>query len=288
MVDPLPPGLPPAALRRRERHATARVRTSLLSAPAAVALSDVGLDPVGEAMGCVVVRIGFAGGTGCSWGTGGGYRLATISAHSSVFAGFRPYVSAMQDGYRRCLRRLLDEARALQADGVVGVRLTTEHLDEHTREFVALGTAVRARSRTRPAAPFTTDLSGPETAALLHAGWVPVGIAVGLDVAMRHDDYLTQRQRGWGAGNTEVSGYTDLVQQGRAFARQRFAEQVARLGAQGAVVSDLGLRVWEEEPADGHVDHVAEAHVRGTAVSQFRRSSSGSPSLTILPLAPRR
>lgn len=181
----------------------------------------------------------------------------------------------------------MSEATALGADGVVGVRLTAEHAGAGNREFVALGTAVRA-ALPAPAPtprPFVTDLPGADVAKLLHAGWVPVAIAVGISVAVRHDDYATQQQSKLWAGNTEVSGYTDLVQHVRADARARFAARVARTGADGAVVSSMDLRVWEHEPYENHSDHVAESTVVGTAIARFATGSTPRTStLTVLPL----
>ena len=44
----------------------------------------------------------------------------------------------------RPLYRMLLECQSLGGDGVVGVRLEQRHLGQGNREFVALGTAVRA------------------------------------------------------------------------------------------------------------------------------------------------
>ena len=117
--------------------------------------------------------------------------------------------------------------------------------------------------------PFFTDLPGADVAKLLHAGWVPVSIAFGISVAVRHDDYATLSQaRAWGA-NTEVSGYTELVQHVRDDARDRFGQHAARAGADGAIVSSMDLRIWEHEPAEGHRDHVAESTVFGTTIAKL-------------------
>ena len=69
---------------------------------------------------------------------------------------------------------------------------------------------------------------------------MPVGLALGISVGARHDDWLTVNQTRWGAGNTEVSGYTDLVNQTRHDAREQLEKDVARLGADGVVVTSGG------------------------------------------------
>jgi uncharacterized protein YbjQ (UPF0145 family) len=211
-----------------------------------------------------------------------------VTSSGSRYSGFRPYVDALYHGYRTALARMVAEATAIGADGVVGVRLRVVHMENSNREFVALGTAVRARCATRPANVFTTELAGQDVAKLLRAGWVPAGIALGISVAIRHDDWATRQQASWGSGNTEVSGYTELVTHVRADARQRFHRSIGELGADGAVASELGLRIWEIEPAENHRDHIAEATVFGTAVAQFHRGTAApTRSLSIMPLRPR-
>jgi uncharacterized protein YbjQ (UPF0145 family) len=279
-------GLPPVAAERVRRAAEGGAWTSLLSVPAAAGLEAVGLEPVGEVMGSIVQRIGWTGYGGCGrYGTGWGTARTVTSSSSGRFAGYGPYVDALRSGYRTALDRLVLEAAAIGADGVVGIALTQTEMEGSTREFTALGTGVRARSTTRPRTVFTTHLPGTDTAKLLQSGWAPAALVFGISVAIRHDDWTTQRQASWGSGNTEVDGYTELVNHCRADARHRFADQVRRTGADGAVVDDMTLRVWSIEPSDNHRDHVAESTVFGTAVARFHAPTAAHPrSLTYLPL----
>ena len=311
-------GLPPAAAARMARFQADGVRTSLLDVPGAVSVTGVGLPPVGEVMGCMVEHIGWAGFGGCGWygpgmgwqsgmfggglrggpsggipGTSGGgiaggvgWGGGTVTSGSAArFAGFAPYVDALYRGYDTALTRMVTEAQAMGADGVVGVRLSVEHLGQDNQEFVALGTAVRAEGRVHAPRPFVTDLAGADVAKLLHAGWVPVSIAFGIAVAIRHDDYATRSQASAWGWNTEVSGYTELVQHVRHDARRRFADHAAGAGAEGAIVSNMGLHVWEREPSEGHRDHVAESTVFGTTLARFHRQRTApTRTVTILPL----
>lgn len=287
-------GLPPVAAERVQRFHASPMRTSLLSVPAAASVEAVGFDTVGEVMGCMVQQISWTGWGGCGYRYGAvdtyryggpnGPQIAVQPASNAGFSGYGPYVTAVETGYDTALRRMLLEAAALGADGVVGVKLTETRMEGHNREFMALGTAVRARSRTRPAHPFTTDLTGTDFAKLLLAGWTPVALHVALDIAIRHDDYRTTSQQMWGAGNAEVSGYTDLVHQVRARVRDKFASKAARSAADGTITSGMSLAVWEIEPADNHTDHVAEATLTGTAIARFsRRDMPATSPLTILP-----
>jgi uncharacterized protein YbjQ (UPF0145 family) len=279
-------GLPPAAAARMQRFQADGVRTSLLDVPGVTSVTGVGLPPVGEVMGCMVQHIGWQGFGGCGYyGPGAGWGLGTVTSGSGArFAGYRPYVDALYRGYDMAIGRMVTEAQAMGADGVVGVRLTVEHFGQDNREFVALGTAVRGRGTLRPPRPFVTDLPGADVAKLMHAGWVPVTIAIGIAVAVRHDDYATQYQaRAWGQ-NTEVSGYTELVQHVRADARHAFERHASRAGADGAVVSHMDLHIWEQEPSEGHRDHVAESTVFGTTIARFARGPAPTRALTVLPL----
>jgi uncharacterized protein YbjQ (UPF0145 family) len=281
-------GLPPAAAARMQRFQADGVRTSLLDVPGAASVTGVGLPPVGEVMGCMVQHIGWQGFGGCGYyGPSAGWGLGTVTSGSGArYAGYRPYVDALYRGYDTAIGRMVTEAQAMGADGVVGVRLSVEHLGQGNREFVALGTAVRGQVTVHPPRPFVTDLPGADVAKLLHAGWAPASIAIGIAVAVRHDDYATQRQASAWGWNTEVSGYTELVQYVRADARHTFERHAGRAGADGAVVSDMGLHIWEYEPSEGHRDHVAEATVFGTTVARFHRGRTApTRALTVLPLS---
>jgi uncharacterized protein YbjQ (UPF0145 family) len=281
-------GLPPVAQARVERAAAGRLRTSLFSAREAATLGAVGLDPVGDVMGCVVEHIGW-GGYGCgAYVAGMGqltYAPPTITSGMGGYTGYAPYVDALYYGYEVALHRMLLEAQALGADGVVGVRWTQERLDaNNNREFVALGTAVRARGSHRPAHLFATELPGQDVVKLMHGGWMPSGLVIGIAVAVRHDDYYTRLQSAsW--VNVEVGGYTELVTFVRADARNKFAQRAAKQGGDAAIVSDMTMHVWPIEAGENHRDHVAESVVVGTALAKFHGGAQApTDALMMLPL----
>jgi uncharacterized protein YbjQ (UPF0145 family) len=283
-------GLPPVARARIERAAADGVRTSLLSADGLAGIEAAGFEAVGEVLGTAVMQISWSGYGGCGWtpGFGGGFGgfagPATVSGPSR-WSGYEPYASAVRHGRDTALNRLHQEAAALGADGVVGVRLVEESMEGQKREFMALGTAVRSRGRQRPRTPFTTDLGGQDLAKLLAAGWVPAGISYGLSIAVRHDDWRTRNQAGYWAGNVEVRGYTELLTHVRADARRRFAAQAAKLGGDAALLSNLWSRVWPVEIGENHTDHVAECVVTGNAIARFHTGAKATTSsLKILPL----
>jgi uncharacterized protein YbjQ (UPF0145 family) len=276
---------------RIDRAAADGVRTSLLSADGLAGLEAAGFEMVGEVLGTTVMQIGFSGYGGCGWqpglggGFGGGYGGPAVVSGRSPWSGYDPYVRAVRHGRDTALNRLHQEAAGLGADGVVGVRLTEERMDGQKREFMALGTAVRSRGRQRPKTPFTTDLGGQDVAKLIMAGWVPAGLAYGISVAVRHDDWRTRQQVGAWAGNTEVSGYTELLTHVRAQARRDFGSLAAKLGGDAALMSGLQSRMWPVEIGENHTDHVAECVITGNAIARFHAGHlPTTSSLTILPL----
>jgi uncharacterized protein YbjQ (UPF0145 family) len=281
-------GLPPVARARIARAAADGVRTSLLPTAGAVGLQAGGFEVVGEVLGTTVMQISWAGYGGCGWMPGFGgfsYGPGTVSSGGSSWAGYTPYVDALKQGRDTAMGRLIQEATALGADGVVGVRLTDARMEGNKREFMALGTAVRSRGEQRPARPFTTDLSGQDVAKLLEAGWVPAGMAYGISVAIRHDDWRTRNQAAVFAGNTEVSGYTELVNHVRHDARREFAARAARIGGDSALLTNMSQHVWEYEAGENHIDHVAECVITGNAIARFHETAEKrTSSLTYLPL----
>ena len=277
-------GLPPAALARMERGRSSTVHSSLLSVPGHVGVEACGFSVVGEVMGCIVETIGFTGWAGCGYGgyglagggVFGGYGVTSTvtSGQAGGWVGYAPYVDALYHGFDTALYRMLLECQSLGGDGVVGVRLEQRHLGQGNREFVALGTAVRAAGGQRPARLFSTTLTGQDFAKLVHGGWMPASVVVGISVAIRHDDWATRRQASAWTYNTEVSGYTELVNHVRADARVQLSRRVAAIGADGAITSTMQLSIHAQEVGENHRDHVAESRLMGDAVSPVPRRGS--------------
>ena len=72
----------------------------------------------------------------------------------------------------------------------------------------------------------------------------------------------------------------------RSGARRDFTARVRKAGAEGAIVSSMGVAMREIEPAENHRDHVAEAMVFGNALLAVEHpgAPARSSSLTYMPL----
>ena len=294
-------GLPQTARDRLTGIKESGTWSSALTTEEFAAIKSVGFEPAGQVLGAAVYNMGWTGGYGCPSGYFGSYnRMASgwrpgyTSLSSGGGAMYAPLVQTMYAARRTAIDRMAAECAALGGHGVVGVRLKIGRFPAASGalEFHAIGTAVRAPGGVPLRQPFTSDLSGQDFAKLINDGVVPVSLVLGISVGARHDDWQTRSQTRWAAGNTEVSGYTELVTMTRHDARNQLQADVARHGGEGVVLQDMDLRIGEREcqAQEGARDHVAEATIIGTAITHFRRSSRGTerPSLAILSLDPER
>jgi len=273
------PELPPAVVERRNRAARSGVRTSLLSVPSAAGIEAVGLEPVGEVMGCAVRSAPRRHPMPYS-----GRRWEVMRQHGKYYDAYsRPYLDGMRTGYNSVLARIRREAKTLGADGIVGVQLTRTALDGGN-EFVAMGTAVRARSKVRPTSLFTTELAGSDVAKLMLAGWAPMRLqwaAAAHAIDTHYNTLIIGTRNSLRASNFELDAHTKLINDVRADARQEFDRMTEAAHADGGIVSDLTLSTWE--PGEGVT--AAIAVVCGTAVARFRRTDSApADTLTVMPL----
>lgn len=257
------------------------------------AISRVGFEPVGQVLGAAVFNVGDAGDEECPYGLAvyrgegtpayrgprSGPRLGpgpvAPPAGAAAIGAARPLVATLYRARRAAISRMTAECSALGGLGVIGVTLTVGPFggDEDMLEFRAFGTAVRAPGVVSRAQPFASDLSGQDFTKLVAYGWVPVGLALGVAVGYRHDDWLTKGQTRWMAGNVEVEGYSYLVRQMRTDARNELELDLGRMGAEGVVVREVETKVSERKCpiVPFGRDHVVEATIVGTAIAQFAR-----------------
>jgi uncharacterized protein YbjQ (UPF0145 family) len=241
---------------------------SLLSVSEFAAIRRAGFEPAGQAFGAAVYYLATVAGVSCP-GT-------TVAL---------PVAQRLYEARRTALDRMTAQCARLGGHGIVGVSMQVTEVPgtdvtAAAIKFTAAGTAVRASDAAPLTRPFTCDLSGPDFAKLIMAGWVPAGIALGISVAGLHDDMVTTNSGPWGTGNGEVPSYTSLITQARQGARDHLERSVQELGADGVVVSAMTLRV-RSDSCHAHAaaaDHFAEAVITGTALARFgRRGSTALP-----------
>jgi uncharacterized protein YbjQ (UPF0145 family) len=219
--------------RRGKRDADGQPFVSDLSTSEFLLTAAAGFRPNGLVFGCSV----FHAGT----------RPRRSTRSSEVDSLSQALYTARQDA----VRRMEDEADALGASGVVGVRLTISTADWSRKsvEFIAVGTAVTADDggdwRTKDGTPFTSDLSGQDFWTLTRAGFRPLGFVMGTCV------YHVGRRRsltalGQTGRNTELTQQTQALYTARELAMTRMQDEGARLGATGMIGSRISesSQVW--------------------------------------------
>jgi uncharacterized protein YbjQ (UPF0145 family) len=225
--------------------------SSDLSVSEMVLVDEAGFDPLGLVAGSCVFHVGYS-----QWPmAGNSLELWVLS-------------KAMSDARTLAMHRMEREAQQLGAAGVVGVRIEIdfEHWGEGLAEFVALGTAVRPRTKVAPGRPFTSDLSGQDFYVLLQAGYRPLGLVMGVCVWHVPRQSLARWLTGQGQ-NYELDNFTESFYRARELAMARMQHEAERLGAEGIV----GVRIQEASHSWG--SHTIEFLALGTAIG----SVGGSP-----------
>jgi len=238
--------------------------TSDLSVNEFLLVREAGFDPVGLVVGSSIYHIG--------------YQMAAWNQNQEM----NVLTQAMYHARELAMTRMEEEADALRADGIVGVRLevTRHEWGEALAEFVAIGTAIRARDgrsyRNAHNLPFTSDLSGQDFWTLLRTGYRPVGMVMGNCV------YHVARQ-GMGqwfkqvGQNVEMTNYTQALYDARELAMERMQAEAISLGAQGVVGTQISER------SHGWGSHVIEFFAVGTAVISISDTHEvPAPALSLL------
>jgi uncharacterized protein YbjQ (UPF0145 family) len=249
----VPPDAAPAAdlpQHARERLLDMRKRhffTSDLSVSEFLLVKEAGFEPMGLVMGSSIYHIGF--------------QFANYFKNMEM----DKLTQALYHSRELAMSRMEEEADALGADGIVGVRLTVQVMEwgSHVVEFLAIGTAVRHREgqpwRAPNGKPFTSDLSGQDFWTLVRAGYRPVGFVMGNCVYHIAHQGLFQ----WLSSSTkniELPNYTQALYDARELAMERMQAEAQELKAEGIV----GVTVDEQNHSWGA--HVLEFSAVGTAV----------------------
>ncbi|HEY7294151.1 MAG TPA: heavy metal-binding domain-containing protein [Dehalococcoidia bacterium] len=262
--------LPLAARGRLQQEAGRRrfFATDLSVAELLLAEAE-GYEALGLVMGSSVYHVGWQT-YGWNW-YAGAQELETVT-------------QAHMHARELAMGRMEQEAAALGAHGVVGVRLTAEGYEGEggLLDFKAIGTAVRLRGAPPPPWPFISDLSGDDFWTLLQAGYLPLGLAMGF-CAYYNFPFRYPYVAGtlWRYGNMELPEWTRTLYEARHLAMQRLAADVQRAGAQGVagVRIDVQKHLHERKRGSRHyLGLVVEFFTMGTAIAQARPAfAAGRP-----------
>lgn len=264
-------GLPLRAQERLARQAANAEHPTLWSSDLSVneflAVRSLRFEALGQVLGASIYHLAYNVMQSQQWYDG------DLSAFSH----------AMYEARDRALNRMRQEAAALGAHGVVGVRLDQNAYEwgQNLLDFTAIGTAVRLPGAPPLPHPFLSDLSGQEALLLLRAGYTPVGLALGccaFYVATSWDD--ERQMHGWGSwSNSEMRRFTQGVYQARHLAMQRMTSDAGGMGGGGVVGSDVHMRVHEigtsranpyrNNEYENIEDHVIEFTAIGTAIAEI-------------------
>jgi hypothetical protein len=262
---------------------------------------EMGLEPVGYVQGFCVMQWGFSSiGMGLGFGTGipsggpsaaydesfqcpHGFRMANAE-HRSWGQNYQQWwvEQAWQRGFAAATSRMLEEAQASGAHGVIGVLDSSAPLgDLGVLEFHTRGTAVRIIGGDPPPheLPWTTYLAGQRLAKVIEAGCMPISIAASISSVRVWAYCMTQLLVGgvattWGGSGPFESQEVDQISQARTAAR-RLARDAMRAQLDGDSLLGADLTVVERDAERG--DQEIQCILRGNRVRRFR---------TFAPLAP--
>jgi uncharacterized protein YbjQ (UPF0145 family) len=240
----VPSDLPAHARERLQ----ARLFTSDLSVNEFLLVRACGFEPLGMVMGCSIYHIG--------------YQRAAWTQNQELTV----LTQATYHARELAMSRMEEEAAALGADGVVGVRLEVNRYEwgPSLAEFMAVGTAVRAVQgegwKPPHGKPFTSDLSGQDFWTLVRTGYRPLGLVMGNCVYHVAHQGLGQWLRQVGQ-NAELPNFTQGLYDARELAMERMQAEAAALQAAGIV----GVRL--DERSHGWESHIIEFFAVGTAVA---------------------
>jgi uncharacterized protein YbjQ (UPF0145 family) len=273
MSNPPPPQPPQsgasAAQGRLAEVAAGRCFTSDLSINEFLLIGEVGFEPLSLVVGTSMYHLGIQV---ARWGQSQELNVLT---------------QAMYLGREAAMQRMVAEASAVGADGVVGVRLTLNMFQggQEVMEFMAVGTAIR--STTNPGAyrapsgqPFTSDLSGQDFYTLCRTGHFPVSFVFGTCVYHVAHQGLMQSLRQIGQ-NVEMPQYTQAVYDARELAVSRMQAEGERDQATGIVGVHLEHHnhVWGE--------HAVEFLAYGTSIRPTQRPEAPPTPMLTLPVTDR-
>jgi uncharacterized protein YbjQ (UPF0145 family) len=288
-------GLPATARRRiKEAEKSGGTWSSDLAVAELAALRAVGFDPVGLVMGSSVYQIAYQYGATYGQSVTGGrgtyverYPCQHPYAHEGMRSGYNwehtIFESGITTARNLAMGRLVAEAQALGAHGVVGMRIRFERQRGGASqvgqlEFTAIGTAVRRAGAPALPWPFTCHLSGQEFAKLLRVGIVPAAYVMGV-AAVEVDAGCTLEYQERSSVNQELAQPTAAIQRCREIAVAHLEHEAEQVG-EGVI----GVELHIAQHRLGLGAEIFELQASGTAVRRFADGPLPAEPLAIMRL----
>src|SRR3569623_3489857 len=231
---------------RSSAHSTG-VFTSDFSVNEFLLVRKAGFAPIGLCVGSCIYHVGFQF---AGWGS---------SVELDVLS------TAMYEARALAMERMREEAKQMDADGIVGVRLTVKRLewDSKVLEFVAIGTGIAHAKghqgfKGPQGQPFTSALSGQDFWTLLQAGYRPLDMVMGSCVFHVARRGMLGSLGGFGR-NVELTNFSGALYEARELAMERLQLEATKANAEGVVGAAL------HEGNHGWSTHVIEFIAIGTA-----------------------
>jgi uncharacterized protein YbjQ (UPF0145 family) len=191
--------------------------------------------------------------------------------------------TALREARMTSIARMRAQAAEVGAEGVVDVRVEVSHDvwrgARRVAKFVAIGTAIGFDQEHAPphvrhapslrlasGAPFTSDLTATDFAALLRAGYRPVDLAMGVCIYGLDPREMRDRRD----ADVELSGYTQAFFDARELAMERLQQDLFAAHPRGTPdepVGVVGMTVKESVYGSGLSAPMVEFSAIGTAVA---------------------
>lgn len=222
----------PDSIARARLAEVGKVWTSDLSVSEFALLDAAGFEPLEFVMGSSVYHIG--------------WQQQNLRQSTEL----QVLTQAMYTARFNAMGRMLSEAAQVQADGVVGTRLTfRQHgLSAEHIEFIAVGTSVRSkehpgRFRRPDGAPFTSHLDVRDFYTLLGTGHVPVEFVMGVCVYHVAAQGFLQTLGQMGQ-KVEMPQWTQGCYDARELALARMQAEAERVQASGITGVEWKASEW--------------------------------------------
>jgi uncharacterized protein YbjQ (UPF0145 family) len=219
---------------------------------------DAGFRPIKFVFGNVAYSIGIGGGI---MGTLKSLARGEVHEFSQIFNETR----------HRALDRIQGEARAAGGNAVLGIQTSIIPFGG-MQEMVMIGTASYhdALGGQYNAAPITSDLTNEEMWNLIHMGYMPIQLVLGVSVySLGFVGGVTAFLKSFSRG--EINELTTLIYEARENAIARIAQDATACGADDVV----GIRTYVYQIGSGIIEFMA----MGTAVKRMPGLKTLSPQL---------